>query len=103
MTAAEADDNGGDDDDGQKSPSSSPFLRGALYLSSKYSHIRRVRGDGNCYYRSFLYAVCESTLGGLSPPAVTAAEADTNVGDDDDGRKKRGEEEYRRLRSLGEF
>ena len=38
------------------------FLKSAHFLSKKYSHLRRVRGDGNCYYRSFLYALCESLL-----------------------------------------
>mmetsp|Transcript_34238 Transcript_34238/g.51106 ORF Transcript_34238/g.51106 Transcript_34238/m.51106 type:complete len:248 (+) Transcript_34238:350-1093(+) len=31
-------------------------------LESKYRFFRKVRGDGNCYYRAFLYAVCESVL-----------------------------------------
>mmetsp|Transcript_37120 Transcript_37120/g.111203 ORF Transcript_37120/g.111203 Transcript_37120/m.111203 type:complete len:286 (-) Transcript_37120:102-959(-) len=44
---------------------SSSFLRGAKYLATKYNHLRKVRGDGNCYYRSFLYSVCESLLKGL--------------------------------------
>ena len=27
------------------------FLTGLTYLDSKYARIRRVRGDGNCFYR----------------------------------------------------
>ena len=27
------------------------FLPGLAYLDSKYARIRRVRGDGNCFYR----------------------------------------------------
>lgn len=38
------------------------FYLGAKYLSKKYSYTRKVRGDGNCYYRSFLYALCESLI-----------------------------------------
>jgi hypothetical protein len=38
------------------------FLQGACYLSHKYKSYRRVRGDGNCYYRAFLYALCEGLL-----------------------------------------
>ena len=38
------------------------FLLGAKYLTSKYSHMRKVRGDGNCYYRAFLYALCENLI-----------------------------------------
>jgi len=28
-------------------------------LKKKYSHIRRVRGDGNCFYRSYLFGILE--------------------------------------------
>ncbi len=38
------------------------FLQGACYLSHKYKSYRCVRGDGNCYYRAFLYALCEGLL-----------------------------------------
>lgn len=27
------------------------FLQGIDYLTSKYTRMRRVRGDGNCFYR----------------------------------------------------
>lgn len=27
------------------------FLPGLTYLNNKYARIRRVRGDGNCFYR----------------------------------------------------
>ena len=39
--------------------------------SARYSHIRRVRGDGSCYYRSLLFAVLEFAL--LPPPSVSSA------------------------------
>ncbi|KAL7447766.1 hypothetical protein ACHAWC_000090, partial [Mediolabrus comicus] len=29
---------------------------------TKYTSIRKIRGDGNCYYRAFLYALCECLL-----------------------------------------
>lgn len=35
------------------------FQKGCDYLSTRYSHYRAIRGDGNCYYRAFLYALCE--------------------------------------------
>jgi len=38
------------------------FLQGACHLSQKYTAYRRVRGDGNCYYRAFLYALYEGLL-----------------------------------------
>lgn len=31
------------------------FAKGIVYLNSKYRGLRKVRGDGNCFYRSFLY------------------------------------------------
>ena len=50
------------------------FQRGVKYLSDVsssnavgYTHFRKVRGDGNCYYRSFLYSVCETCLSGAVP------------------------------------
>lgn len=43
-----------DDDDG--------FLTSSVLLSKKYSGMRRIRGDGNCYYRAFLYSLCERLL-----------------------------------------
>jgi ubiquitin thioesterase protein OTUB1 len=38
------------------------FLASSKLLSKKYTHMRRIRGDGNCYYRAFLYALCEGLL-----------------------------------------
>lgn len=38
------------------------FVLGIDELAAKYSKIRKTRGDGNCYYRSFLYALCETVL-----------------------------------------
>jgi len=38
------------------------FLKGALYLCGKYDKYRKIRGDGNCYYRAFLYSLVEDLL-----------------------------------------
>ncbi len=38
------------------------FLWGVDELAQRYSKIRKTRGDGNCYYRSFLYNLCETLL-----------------------------------------
>jgi ubiquitin thioesterase protein OTUB1 len=38
------------------------YLRGAQYLSTKYKSLRRIRPDGNCFYRAVMFAVCESIL-----------------------------------------
>ena len=43
------------------------FLLGIDELATTYSKIRKTRGDGNCYYRSFLYSLCESLLTANQP------------------------------------
>jgi len=56
----DAKDSGGDGDgDGDNPSLQSGFRRGCEYLESQYSSYRAVRGDGNCYYRAFLYALSE--------------------------------------------
>lgn len=37
----------------------SNFDKGVLILANDYSGVRSIRGDGNCYYRAFLYSLCE--------------------------------------------
>jgi ubiquitin thioesterase protein OTUB1 len=39
--------------------SNTNFMSGLTHLQETYSHIRIVRGDGNCYYRAFLYSLLE--------------------------------------------
>ena len=41
------------------------FIRSATFLSKKYTSLRKIRGDGNCYYRGFLYSLCEQLLRNL--------------------------------------
>mmetsp|Transcript_78264 Transcript_78264/g.153622 ORF Transcript_78264/g.153622 Transcript_78264/m.153622 type:complete len:293 (-) Transcript_78264:70-948(-) len=43
------------------------FLPGLDYLNEKYARIRRVRGDGNCFYRSMLFAYLENLILRLQP------------------------------------
>jgi len=46
------------DDDSRKY-----FLLGVDELErNNYCKLRKTRGDGNCYYRSFLYRLCEMLL-----------------------------------------
>ena len=40
----------------------SNFRAGVTALKTQYGHIRMVRGDGNCYYRAFLYSLVEKIL-----------------------------------------
>lgn len=39
--------------------SSGSFLAGLAALRARYTHVRRIRGDGNCYYRAILYRLAE--------------------------------------------
>ena len=38
------------------------FMDGCRYLATQYTSFRAIRGDGNCYYRAFLYSLCEKLL-----------------------------------------
>ncbi len=38
------------------------WLLGISDINKRYKHIRRVRGDGNCFYRAFLFAYLEELL-----------------------------------------
>lgn len=42
--------------------SSAGFISGIHYLASHYPHMRKVRGDGNCFYRAVLFAYLEELL-----------------------------------------
>jgi len=38
------------------------FIPGIQWLASKYSCMRKIRGDGNCFYRAFLFGYLERLL-----------------------------------------
>jgi hypothetical protein len=46
------------------------FMHGIDALNRKYEALRRVRGDGNCFFRGFIFALCEQLL----PPRDARAE-----------------------------
>eukprot|EP00953_Heterococcus_sp_UTEX-ZZ885_P010935 6348-Heterococcus_DN1.PRE.1 len=50
------------------------FVKGIIDLAQRYRAFRRVRGDGNCFYRSFLFALLEHLVAtlGVSEAAATA-------------------------------
>ena len=54
------------------------FIPGIRYIGARYSSMRRIRGDGNCFYRAFLFAFLESLLKdfttGNETPKVKAEE-----------------------------
>nr|CCA18842.1 ubiquitin thioesterase otubain putative [Albugo laibachii Nc14] len=41
---------------------SAVFAQGIDYLHRHYDAMRRVRGDGNCFFRALIYALCEQLL-----------------------------------------
>jgi ubiquitin thioesterase protein OTUB1 len=57
------------------------FITSSKYLATKYASIRKIRGDGNCYYRAFLYALCECLL----LRGNTSSNCDNNDSNDAEG------------------
>jgi len=56
-----------------EAPDGGSFLTSSNLLAEKYASLRRIRGDGNCYYRAFLYSLCEGLFhqrmdGATDPP-----------------------------------
>mmetsp|Transcript_17070 Transcript_17070/g.22154 ORF Transcript_17070/g.22154 Transcript_17070/m.22154 type:complete len:299 (-) Transcript_17070:540-1436(-) len=49
-----------------RSEGSDNFVSGCVYLKevAGYTNYRRIRGDGNCYFRAFLYSICEACITG---------------------------------------
>ena len=47
------------------------FLHKLRTGADVYGHVRRVRGDGNCFYRSLLFSILEFAL--LPPPSIPPA------------------------------
>ena len=41
------------------------FVEGIAYLSRTFAGMRKIRGDGNCFYRAFLFSYLENILVGL--------------------------------------
>jgi ubiquitin thioesterase protein OTUB1 len=61
------------------------FMLGLEYLSSKFA-MRRVRGDGNCFYRSLLFSYLEQIL--------------ICIGNEDEEQKSRGMTELQRFKDI---
>ena len=38
------------------------FIPGIKCISNLYKHMRRIRGDGNCFYRAFIFSYLEGLL-----------------------------------------
>jgi hypothetical protein len=52
----------GGEDAAAAAAASKYFDLGIQALQKTYSKMRTIRGDGNCYYRAFLYSLCEKLL-----------------------------------------
>ena len=50
------------------------FMHGIESLNTQYEALRRVRGDGNCFFRGFIFALCERLL-----PSFSGASESDNV------------------------
>ncbi|CAH0473747.1 unnamed protein product [Peronospora belbahrii] len=50
------------------------FMHGIESLNARYEAMRRVRGDGNCFFRGFIFALCERLL-----PSVAGKNEDCNA------------------------
>ncbi|DAZ97370.1 TPA: hypothetical protein N0F65_003393 [Lagenidium giganteum] len=46
------------------------FLHGIAWLDQHYGGLRRVRGDGNCFFRAFIFALCEQLVGAHAKSAL---------------------------------
>lgn len=61
------------------------FMAGIDSLHRRYDALRRVRGDGNCFFRGFIFALCEQLLtpsaGGGAGSAAGAARLRARVED----------------------
>jgi ubiquitin thioesterase protein OTUB1 len=45
--------------------SSAGFIPGIKFLSERFAFMRRIRGDGNCFYRGLLFGYLDNLLGKL--------------------------------------
>lgn len=62
-----------------ESSASVGFIPGIQFLATKYAGMRRIRGDGNCFYRGLLFGYLSNLLSGLKsedPSIQTAAETE---------------------------
>ena len=66
------------------------FLAGVAVLKKHYGHIRMVRGDGNCYYRAFLYSLVETIL-------LQQQQQSSSSSDDDKNNKSTAKKEGERI------
>jgi len=69
--------------------STNNFLKGLKSLQRDYESIRTVRGDGNCFYRAFLYQLASRALQSRNETSLSerseTTPSDTNGKNDDDG------------------
>jgi hypothetical protein len=91
--------NNSNNNDNNSNDNNYNFIQGSKYLSSKYKSWRMIRGDGNCYYRAFLYAVCEELLRGCLSSATSTEKVTEGKGEDKSDVYRK---ELKRLTEYGE-
>ncbi|KAL8004683.1 putative Rho GTPase activation protein [Plasmopara halstedii] len=55
------------------------FMYGIDWLNGRYEALRRVRGDGNCFFRGFIFALCEQLLPSEGTGIDTNAELRSHI------------------------
>ena len=55
------------------------FIPGIEYLNMQYKSMRRVRGDGNCFYRAFVFSYVESLLNDYNLEGERKASAEAEI------------------------
>ena len=75
------------------------FLGGCHYLSSQYTSYRTVRGDGNCFYRAFLYGLVENLCNNTTTFNSNTA-TDTNNNNNNNNNNSNNTTEFERIRNY---
>lgn len=55
------------------------FMTGIESLHRRYDAMRRVRGDGNCFFRGFIFALCEQLLSPSTSNGASGAPAKLRI------------------------
>lgn len=59
---------------------SSSFVRKLPFLGTKYANLRRIRGDGNCFYRGFCFRLVEEMVHDKALFVKVKQKIDTSLG-----------------------
>ena len=76
------------------------FLSGCHYLSSQYTSYRTVRGDGNCFYRAFLYGLVENLCNNTTTFNSNTATDTNNNNNNNNNNNSNNTTEFERIRNY---